>query len=118
MCFVNAVLQLLVHSPPCWSLFGELGDLKEKCKSRGAETGGGTTPLVDATTRFFEEFMIKEPPLTQHPTQQAARKEERKDEGAEKEHSAVDSFEATYVYNAMREKKQLKNLLVCSHAAY
>ena len=118
MCFVNAVLQLLVHSPPCWSLFGELGDLKEKCKSRGAETGGGTTPLVDATTRFFEEFMIKEPPLTQHPTQQTAREKERKDEGAEKEHSALDSFEPTYVYNAMREKKQLKNLLVCSHAAY
>ncbi|KAI0268541.1 hypothetical protein BGY98DRAFT_334976 [Russula aff. rugulosa BPL654] len=27
-CFANAVLQLLVNSPPFWNLFRELGDLK------------------------------------------------------------------------------------------
>jgi hypothetical protein len=69
---------------------------------------------VDATVRFFEEFMIKEePPPTQKPTQQAATGMPREDE-ANKEHIAMDSFEPTYMYDAMKEKRQLKNLLVRS----
>jgi hypothetical protein len=116
MCFVNAVLQLLVHSPLFRSLFRELGDLKEKCGAGGGEIGGSTTPLVDATMRFLEEFMIKEKePPPQQPQKQTAREKERDDDGGKKVHSAVDSFEPTYLYDAMREKKQLENLLVCSH---
>ena len=116
MCFANAVLQLLVYSPLLWDLFRELGDLKEPHGTGGAETSGGTTPLLDATVRFFEEFMVKEnePLPTQQPPQQTTREREREDEGEKKEYYAVDSFEPTYVYNAMREKKQLEILLVCS----
>jgi hypothetical protein len=115
MCFVNAILQLLVHSPPFWNLFKELGDLKGRSGARGPETGDGATPLVDAMVKFFEEFTIEEKgPLPQP----AAGGKEREDEEAKKVHNSVDSFEPTYVYDAMKEKKQLKHLLVCSRATY
>jgi ubiquitin carboxyl-terminal hydrolase 10 len=118
MCFVNAVLQLLVHSPPFWNLFRELGDLKGQCGEAGLDTRGGATPLVDATVRFFEEFMFKqnEPPPMQKPPQQAAGEEQREGEEAKKEHSSVDSLKPTYMYDAMKEKRQLKALLVCPRA--
>ena len=42
----------------------------------GLESGAGATPLVDATVRFFEEFMLKdESPPTQLPLQQDARED-------------------------------------------
>ena len=65
--------------------------------------------------RFFKEFALKEkkPPPTQQPPQQAIREIPREEE-EEKEHSAVDSFEPTYIYVAMKEKTQLKDLLVRS----
>ena len=114
MCFVNAVLQLLVYSPPFWNLFEELGNLKGQREARGAETSGDATPLVGATVRFFEEFMIKEElPPTQQPTPQAAGGQPR-EEGVIKKDNAVDSFEPTYMYDAIKEKRQLKHLLVCS----
>ena len=117
MCFVNAVLHLLVHSRPFWDLFRELGDLKGQRGARGLETGGAATPLVDATVRFFEEFIFKEePPTTQQPLQSVARGKQGED-GEEKEVSkVVDSIEPTYIYDAMKEKRQLKILLVCSCA--
>ena len=34
--------------------------MKGQCRVRGPGTGSGATPLVDATVRFFEEFMFKE----------------------------------------------------------
>ena len=109
MCFANAVLQLLVHSPLFRNLFRGLGDVKGQRAAGGLETGGGATPLVDATMRFFEELMFKEkgPPPTQQPPQQAARGEPRDDK-------VLDSFEPTYMYDAMKEKRQLKDLLVRS----
>jgi hypothetical protein len=117
MCFVNAVLQLLVHSPPFWNLFRGLGDLKGPRGAEGLETGGHTTPLVDATVRFSEELILKkEPPPTQQPPQQAAGERSRDEEEGKKENKVVDSFQRTYLYDAMKEKKQLKNLLVCSRA--
>ena len=75
-------------------------------------------PLVDATVRFFEEFRSKEkePLPTQQPLQQAAWGKSREDEEEREEHSAVDSFEPLYRYDAMKEKRQLKHLLVCSCA--
>jgi ubiquitin carboxyl-terminal hydrolase 10 len=112
MSFANAVLHLLVHSPPFWNLFVELGDLKGKCGVGSPETGCAT-PLVDVTLRFFEEFIFKEePPTTQQPLQLAARGKQREEE--KKERKVVDSFDPTYLYDVMKEKSQLKNLLVSS----
>jgi ubiquitin carboxyl-terminal hydrolase 10 len=115
---VNAVLQLLVHSPPFWNLFGELGDLKGLRGEVGLESSGGATPLLDATVRFIDEFTFKEnePPPIQRPHEQAAGAEPREDKEAKKGHNSVDSFEPTYMYDAMKEKRQLKNLLVRSRA--
>jgi hypothetical protein len=118
MCFVNAVLQLLVHSPPFWNMFRELGDLEGQREVRSSETGGGATPLVDATVRFSKEFVLteKEPPLLQRPPEQAAGGKPKEDEEAKKEDDAGISFEPTYMYDAMKEKRQLKNLLVRSRS--
>jgi hypothetical protein len=118
MCFANAVLQLLVHFPPFWNLFKEL--MGQRGAGRpGPETGGATpvTPLVDATVKFFEEFIVeeKEPPTTPQ-LRQTARKKPREGEDGKKENKVVDSFEPTYMYDAMREKRQLKKLLVRSYA--
>ena len=114
MCFVNVVLQLLAHCPPFWNLFRELGDSKGPRGAGDSETGTGATPLVDATVRFFEELMIKEkePPPTQQPPQQAARGKSKEDAEERKENKVVDPFEPTYVYDAMKEKRLLNNLLV------
>jgi hypothetical protein len=114
MCFANAVLQLLVYCPPFWDLFR---DLARQMGQRGRSvTGGGATPLVDATVRFFEEFMSKEkePPSTQQLPQQAERGKLMEDEERKKEHDAVDSFNPRYLYDAMKEKRRLINLLVRS----
>ena len=117
MCFANAVLQLLVHFPPFWDLFRELGDLKGQRGAGGPETGGGATPLADATVRFFKEFVFKEePPSMPQPVQQIAKRKPREGEEGKKENKVTDSFEPTYMYDAMREKGQLKNLLVCPYA--
>ena len=114
MCSANAVLQLLVHSPPLWNLFRQLGDLKELRGEGGPVTGDCATPLVDATVRFFEEFMDKEEPP---PTRQAADGKPREGGEAKKEsNDHVDSFEPTYIYDAMKEKRKLKGLLVRSRA--
>jgi ubiquitin carboxyl-terminal hydrolase 10 len=107
MCVADAVLQLLVHSPPFGNMLKELDDLNGQRVAGGLETGGGATLLVDATVRFFEEFMFKEkepPPMQQEP-------QEPEDEEAK----AIGSFEPTYLYDAMKEKRQLKSLLVRFH---
>jgi ubiquitin carboxyl-terminal hydrolase 10 len=113
MCFANAVLQLLVHSPPLWNLFRQLGDLKELRGKGGPVTGGGASPLVDATVRFFEEFMNKEEPP---PPRQAADGKPREGGEGKKESNVVDSFQPTYIYDAMKGKRKLKGLLVRSRA--
>ena len=105
MCLSNAVLQLLVHSPPFWDVLRELEGMK-------GQLGGDpetATPLVDATVRFFDESMFKEkkPPPTQQPPQQAVREIQGEDEEKMKEHNSMDSFEPTYVYGAMKEKRLL-----------
>jgi hypothetical protein len=119
MCFANAVLQLLVHSPPFWNVFRELGDLKGSRGERVPETADGATPLVDATMRFFEEFRFKEknqpppPELLQQVAGTKMREDEEKEEGI----NAEDSFKPMYMYNAVKEKTRLKTLLVPSRAA-
>ena len=104
--FVNAVLHLLVHSPPFWNLFVELGDLKEQ-RGAGRPVTGCTTPLVDATMRFFEEFMFKEEERQQL-LQLVVRGKQREEEKKERK------VDQTYLYEAMNEKRQLKSMLVCS----
>ena len=118
MCFANAMLQLLVHSPPFWELFIRLGDLKGLRRAGVPETSSGATPLVDATLRFFEEFRSKEknqPPAQESP-QQVAEGKSREQEAKKEE--KVDSFESSYMYDAIKEKIQLKNLLVRYRATY
>ena len=72
-----------------------------------------TPALVDATVRFLEEFTFKEkkPPRMHRPLQQA-REMPREDEEEKNELNAVNSFELTYLYDAIKEKKQLKDILV------
>ena len=115
MCLANAVLQLLVNSPPLWDMFR---DLKGQHGAGSSEIGGGATPLVDATVKFFEEFMNREKhsPPTQRPLRQLTGGKMREDGEEEKEPDVVDSFETTYIYDAIKEKRQLKRLLVRSFA--
>ena len=109
-CFGNAVLQLLINSPPFWKLYRELVDLKRQRGAEVPEAGGGATPLVDATVRFFKEFIVdEESPSTQRQSQPATGGISRADE------DIIDSFEPTYLYDALKEKRQLKPLLVRSH---
>ena len=113
ICFANAVLQLLVNSPPFWNLFRELGDLKAQRGAGVFETGGGATPLVDATVRFFKEFLVQEESQLRSPPATggtSSADEEKKGD------NTVDSFEPTYMYDAMKEKRQLRPLLVRSRA--
>ena len=116
ICFANAVLQLLVNSPPFWNLFRELGDLKEQREAGVPETGGGATPLMDATVRFPKEFLVEaeSPSMQRQPlpdTGGTARADEE-----DNDDNVVGSFEPTYLYDAMKEKRQIKPLLVRSRA--
>ena len=111
MCFANAVLQLLVNLPPSGNLFTELCDLKGRHGAAVFESGDGATPLVDATARFLKEFMVEESPSTEQRSQLATGRISRA--GGEKEDGdVVDSFEPTYIYDVMKEKGQLKYLIV------
>ena len=111
MCFANAVLQLLVNSPPFWNLFRELDDPKGRRPGGFPETGGGVTPLVDATVRFFNEFTVGESPPTKQQSQLTLSRTSGADE-EDKDDNIVDSFEPTYLYDAMKETTQLRPLLV------
>jgi hypothetical protein len=115
MCFANAVLQLLVHSPPFWNLFRELSDMKRQHGAEVPETGGSSTPLVDATVKFSDEFVFKEElSMTQQPQQKAAKGKVTENEEGKKEHNVVDSFNPRHMYIAMKEKRRFKDLLVRS----
>ena len=113
LCFANAVFQVLVNTPPLWNLFKELDDLKrQRVRGTGvSETGGGATPLVDATVRLFKEFVVEEERQSQQAISGTSRAGEEK-----KDNTIADPFEPTYMYDAMKEKTQLKSLLVRSSA--
>ena len=114
ICFANAVLQLLVNLPPFWNMFRELGDLKRQRGAGVPETAGCATPLVDATVRFIKEFIVEEEsPLTLQQSQPATGGTSRAEEEKEDD-DLVDSFEPTYIYDVMKEKRQLEHLLVRS----
>ncbi|KAI9446193.1 hypothetical protein H4582DRAFT_1904182 [Lactarius indigo] len=109
MCFANAVLQLLVYSPPFWRLFKELGRLMGRREREAPESGDGATPLVDATVKLLEEFAYEEKKPLPAPQQQGSRSK-AKEEEEKKEEENVDSFMPTYVYDAMKEKKRFDNM--------
>jgi ubiquitin carboxyl-terminal hydrolase 10 len=114
ICFANAVLQLLVTSPPFWNLSRELDRLKEQRGAGVPETGVRATPLVDATVRFLKEFLVEEgSPSRQQQSQPGTGGISRADDD-KNDDNVVNSFEPTYMYNAMKEKRQLKPLLVRS----
>jgi hypothetical protein len=109
------MLQLFVHSPPFRTLFKELGDLKTRGRRVAgvSGTGGSATPLVDATMRFFEEAGFEEEPAP--PAQRLPERAARGDfEEKRKDVKVVGAFEPMYLYDAMKEKRQLKDLLVRS----
>ena len=83
----------------------------------GLETGDSATQLMDAMIRYLEEFVIKEkvPLSTQQSLQYIAEGKPGEHEQAKKGHDALDSFKPRYVYDAMKEKSQLKHLLVRTH---
>ena len=114
MSLANAVFQLLVHSPPLSNLFRELGDMKRHRGAGGPETGGSATPLMDAVVRILEEFGIeeKESLSTQQPLQYIAEGKPSEDEQTKEGHNTVDLLKPRYMYDAMKEKGRLKNLLV------
>ena len=118
-CFANAVLQLLVHSPPFWNLSRELKDLKRQRGAGGLVTGSSATPLADATVRFFDEFIFRAGTPSQ-PLEKFAGGKLREAEEVKMDQYAKDSFEPTYLYDAMKEKEHLKILLVrsCDQDAY
>jgi ubiquitin carboxyl-terminal hydrolase 10 len=116
VCFANTVLRLLVNSPLFWNLFREMGHLRVQRGAGVHETSGDATPLVDATVRFLKEFSVEEEsPSTQQQSQLDTGGTSRAGED-KKAYNIVDLFEPTYMYDAMKEKRQLKPLLVRSRA--
>lgn len=114
MSLANAMLQLLVSCPPFLDLFRELG---RPVAQREGDTGGDATPLIDATVRFLNEFAYKEKlSLAQQCPQQATRGKTRKDEKKKEDNDGVHPFIPTYVYDAMKEKKQIISVSICSYA--
>jgi hypothetical protein len=109
MYLASAVLQSLVYCPPFRELFRDL-DHRE-----GGETGGGVSPLVDATVRFLDEFAYKEKSLTH----QATRGKVKEDEDVKNEGEGVHSFLSTDVYDALKQKRQFIIMRVrsCAHVA-
>ena len=110
MSLASTVLQSLVYCPPFRDLFRGLS--VGQCE-RG-ETGGRTTPLIDATIRFLDEFAYKEKSSVTH---QAARGKVRDDEDGKRENDGVQSFLSTDVYDALKQKRQFAIVKVrsCTH---
>jgi hypothetical protein len=119
MCFVNAVLQLLVYCPQFWDQLRDIGRLMDQHGQGGQRTGGRTTLLMDATIRFLNEFLYKEKPLLTQQSQQLANKRKARDDEGRSEDDDTDPFLPTYVYNAMKEKRQFKHMVVrtCAYTA-
>ena len=110
MCFANAVLQMLVYTPPFRRLFVELGRLKGAVVGVGKEIGGAEgTPLVDAMVEFVKEFVVGAGGAGGK-----GKEKERgwawEDGGRDNEMWEGESFVPTYVYDAMKEKKRFDNM--------
>jgi hypothetical protein len=115
MHLVNAVLQSLLYCPPFRDQFRDLRRLLGQ--REGRKTGGGATPLIDATIRFLDKFAYKQLSPTTQSLQQVASCKGEEDEDGNKEDEGVHPFLSTYVYNAMKEKRQLiiNKVRSCAH---
>ncbi|KDQ50100.1 hypothetical protein JAAARDRAFT_211925 [Jaapia argillacea MUCL 33604] len=114
MCFANAVLQVLVYCVPFGRLFGELGRLgvgsavTTTGDGKGEKRRESEVPLVDATIRFLNEFVVDDGKGGQG----GKGKERERYSGYEdeEEDGGLDSFVPSYVYDAMKEKKRFENM--------
>ena len=115
MYLANAVLQSLAYCPPFRNQFRDLRRLLGQ--REGGKTGGGATPLIDATIRFLDEFAYKQSSPTTQLLQQASSGKAVEDEDGNKEGKGVHPFLSTYVYNAMKEKRQfiINKVRSCAH---
>ena len=112
MYLANTLLQLLVYCSPFRELFSNLGRLLGQRK--GGVTDSGATPLVDATVKFLDESTFKEKSAwTQQFLQLGAGSKVKEDEDGKEEDDGVQS---TYVYDAMKEKRQFIIMRVRSYA--
>ena len=107
MCFANAVLQLLVYSPPFWKLFNELGRMLTE-GNENERVADGETPLVDATIRFLKEFG----PVKKEVVNGKRSNGKGKEIEMEEELDGVDSFIPAYVYEALKDNKRFDNMRV------
>ena len=114
MCFANVALQLLVYCPQFWNQLRYMSRLVgQRGEPKGQHTGGARTVLIDATFRFLGEFVCKEKAsLTQRSLQLVQKGKAREDKIERKEDNDMDPFIPTHVYDAMKEKKQLKSMMV------
>jgi ubiquitin carboxyl-terminal hydrolase 10 len=108
MCFANAVLQVLVYTPPFYKLFSDLDKLLVGPVVGQKQKG---TPLVDAVVSFLKEFVIEE---EKKPTQTGGRGHGKGKEidREEQEETVIDSFLPTYVYDATKENRRFDNMRV------
>ena len=117
MCFANVALQLLVHCPQFWNKLRHTSRLiGPRDGPKGQQTDSARTVLVDATFRLLDEFVYKEKTsLTQRSLQLGKAREDE----MRKEDNEMDPFIPTYVYDAMKEKRHFKSMLVrtCAHIA-
>ncbi|KAF8343383.1 hypothetical protein F5887DRAFT_1159792 [Amanita rubescens] len=120
MCFANAVLQMLVYTPPVQKLFVELGRLKgDKEKTKGSDK----TPLVDAMIEFIKDFVVDDVRLVNGHAlangwggggkgKEKERQWEDGNQGGGEDEGMWEgeSFIPTYVYDALKEKKRFDNM--------
>ena len=104
---LNAELQLLVYCPPFQELIRDIRRLLDQ--REGGETGRGATPLIDATIRFLDEFSYKKSSPAHKFLKQAESGKVEKNEDGKGEDAGVHPFLSTYVYDAMKEKRQFIN---------
>jgi hypothetical protein len=121
MCFTNVAFQLLVYCPQFRNQLGYTSRLiGQRGEPKGQQTGGTRMVLVDATLRLLDEFVHNEKTsLTQRSMQLAQTGKAREDEMEKKEDNEMSPFIPRYVYDAMKEKKQFKRMLVrtlCQHS--
>ena len=120
MYFANAVLQMLVYTPPFQKLFVELGRLKGAKDNKGKKKSTDKTPLVDAMIEFVKEFVVDDVcsangsgladgwgggnEMESEDGSQDSSEDEGMWEG--------ESFIPTYVYNALKKKRRFDNMWV------
>lgn len=135
MCFANAVLQILVYCPPFHKLFAALGQLLIDGNAKENLTGkigtSTSTPFVNATAVFIQEFMENNERKAKKlevvsksgingssgsNIRSGGKGKEREFREEVEDDYEGESFLPTYVYDAMKTKKRFDTMRVCFHA--